>query len=430
MKNRNGFSTIQVLVGFGLTGIISLAMMQSISTQQKSIKNMQRSMLLYDVQSQVSNALSIETSTSPHSGVGAVCDFLFSSGPVPITATFNQTAVAAQSAQQSGSQTQTQNYTVQFSRPLTSIPSGPFSNATPVAQLNSAIGGDQGMQFQSFTIEHLRQNTTSGAYYGNFTMNLNPNTAGFSFKAISIPIVLVTVGTGANAHVTGCRSVNIASMATLNCRSGTSSNVVNEIAADGTSTSCDGRFRIAPSACPTGSYMAGYHEDGTLICNAMRFVANTCGAGLVAMGVQPDGSVTCGALPVNCQGSWGACSASCGGGVEVFTITRPAANGGQACSASSGQTMSCNTQPCPGLCLHVMIRDTNGAQTFTDMASGQRAEQILRFQSVGRNGMVNCRASFYKLYCNGGTLESNPDTTCNGLGCDPHLGVNTMNPCL
>ena len=47
---------------------------------------------------------------------------------------------------------------------------------------------------------------------------------------------------------------------------------------------------------------------------------------------------------VNCQGSWGGCSASCGGGTQSFTITTPAANGGTACP--NPLTRSCNEQSC------------------------------------------------------------------------------------
>lgn len=50
--------------------------------------------------------------------------------------------------------------------------------------------------------------------------------------------------------------------------------------------------------------------------------------------------------PVDCQGSWGACSAACGGGTRTFNVTVPAANGGQACPT----TEACNTQGCPVDC--------------------------------------------------------------------------------
>jgi hypothetical protein len=58
--------------------------------------------------------------------------------------------------------------------------------------------------------------------------------------------------------------------------------------------------------------------------------------------------------PVTCQGGWGpwsACSAACDGGTQsqTYTVTRPAAHGGSACPASSGQQQNqdCNTQGCP-----------------------------------------------------------------------------------
>jgi hypothetical protein len=56
------------------------------------------------------------------------------------------------------------------------------------------------------------------------------------------------------------------------------------------------------------------------------------------------------ACPVDCQGSWGSCSASCGEGTETFTVTTPAANGGVACPAPT--TRPCNMAPCvpPGSC--------------------------------------------------------------------------------
>lgn len=54
--------------------------------------------------------------------------------------------------------------------------------------------------------------------------------------------------------------------------------------------------------------------------------------------------------PVDCQGSWGSCSASCGTGSEIFTVTTAAANGGVACPTPT--TRTCNTTPCepPGSC--------------------------------------------------------------------------------
>eukprot|EP01047_Picozoa_sp_COSAG01_P079211 COSAG01_NODE_14935_length_1393_cov_18.225657_1_plen_325_part_01 len=69
---------------------------------------------------------------------------------------------------------------------------------------------------------------------------------------------------------------------------------------------------------------------------------------------QPCGSP----CPINCVGawgSWGSCSATCGGGTQIrsFSTITAAANGGSACTAAQGATQSqtCGTTPCPVNCV-------------------------------------------------------------------------------
>lgn len=50
--------------------------------------------------------------------------------------------------------------------------------------------------------------------------------------------------------------------------------------------------------------------------------------------------------PVDCVGGWGACSVACGGGTQTYTVTTPAQSGGAACPVSNGTTQACNTQAC------------------------------------------------------------------------------------
>ena len=72
--------------------------------------------------------------------------------------------------------------------------------------------------------------------------------------------------------------------------------------------------------------------------------------------------------PIDCEGSWGSCSAPCGGGNETFNVTIQPANGGRACPISP---RSCNMQACvpPGSCVfrHPMVwGTTNSAEgSFT-----------------------------------------------------------------
>ena len=56
---------------------------------------------------------------------------------------------------------------------------------------------------------------------------------------------------------------------------------------------------------------------------------------------------------VNCEWSawsWGACSKSCGGGVQSGhrTVSQQAYNGGTLCAGSYTTTRACNTDCCPG----------------------------------------------------------------------------------
>ena len=59
-------------------------------------------------------------------------------------------------------------------------------------------------------------------------------------------------------------------------------------------------------------------------------------------------------IVVNCKwndwGSWGSCSASCGGGTQQRQrdVKQQAANGGNACSGTSSEERSCNEDSCLG----------------------------------------------------------------------------------
>lgn len=55
------------------------------------------------------------------------------------------------------------------------------------------------------------------------------------------------------------------------------------------------------------------------------------------------------ANPVDCSGAWSACSKTCGGGIQTYSVSTQAANGGLQCAAVSGATQACNQQACINL---------------------------------------------------------------------------------
>jgi len=52
---------------------------------------------------------------------------------------------------------------------------------------------------------------------------------------------------------------------------------------------------------------------------------------------------------VDCAGSWGACTQTCGGGLQSFIVSTQASGGGLNCQASAGATQACNKQACINL---------------------------------------------------------------------------------
>ena len=51
---------------------------------------------------------------------------------------------------------------------------------------------------------------------------------------------------------------------------------------------------------------------------------------------------------INCVGSWGDCTVTCGGGTQTYAVTTAAANGGTDCQAADASTQACSVQDCPG----------------------------------------------------------------------------------
>jgi hypothetical protein len=73
---------------------------------------------------------------------------------------------------------------------------------------------------------------------------------------------------------------------------------------------------------------------------------------------------------VDCSGSWGACSKTCGGGLQVFSIVTPESNGGLSCEAANAATQACNVQSCTTAL-------SNRTETFTQDTLSQGDVDIL-----------------------------------------------------
>ncbi|MBU1977563.1 MAG: hypothetical protein KJ958_00165, partial [Gammaproteobacteria bacterium] len=78
--------------------------------------------------------------------------------------------------------------------------------------------------------------------------------------------------------------------------------------------------------------------------------------------------------PIDCVGDWGLCEGECGStGEQMFTITQPAMYGGVECEFEDGEMRECQTDPCPEDCVgdwgdcvgECTTEPSTGIQTFT-----------------------------------------------------------------
>ena len=135
----------------------------------------------------------------------------------------------------------------------------------------------------------------------------------------------------------------------------------------GTITACYSQSNAADMACTTlgGSYNGTdcLINGQTLVNNITNAISSSCQAqGGQQVGNQclyNGGTMTLAqyilskrpappASGTNCVGSWGNCSVTCGGGVQTYTVSQTATNGGTACPFANGATQPCNLQACLG----------------------------------------------------------------------------------
>lgn len=124
----------------------------------------------------------------------------------------------------------------------------------------------------------------------------------------------------------------------------------------------------------------------------------------------------CSNPPVNCVGSWSACS----GGIETYSITTPAANGGASCPVSNGTTRTCSSGPpvnCVGSWGPCSKTCGGGIQTYsitTPASNGGTACSASNGQTMSCNNQacpITCTAPFVQ----GGAGQASP--TQPGCAC-------------
>lgn len=105
----------------------------------------------------------------------------------------------------------------------------------------------------------------------------------------------------------------------------------------------------AAVSCGAGNFIQDISASGTATCRVLPDVAGLdCGLGYYSMGFGSDGNIVCqsAAPPVNCVGSWGACSSTCDPGIETYAVTTNSSGGGTACPSGNGATRACNLGSC------------------------------------------------------------------------------------
>lgn len=169
--------------------------------------------------------------------------------------------------------------------------------------------------------------------------------------------------------------------------------------------------------------VTGVHADGSIDCaplyhgvcdkaTQMMTGIDSKGKAICAAKVQP---ATC---PKNCVGSFGKCTVDCGGGKQFYSMTSPAAFGGDPCPFPDGASQACNTQLCPVDCVGDWTKCTadcgGGSATFvvtTDLVNGGKA-------CIAKNGesiTCNTQACAVPVACSG-----------NWSACDPQTGTQTF----
>jgi hypothetical protein len=201
---------------------------------------------------------------------------------------------------------------------------------------------------------------------------------------------LVAEGAGAVSFAAGSGSSCPAGLGAA-CQDSVEATAVDCIGAWGTWGDCS-------ATCDGGEQTRVYH-----IAVRARESGTEC---TVAEGIK-DTQTCATACPVDCVGAWGtagACAATCGTGAapRIFAVTRPAANGGQACEAAD---LEAGTVPCEAA---EACDPCDGADCGSGYCSAAEGEAT-----------CNCAAGFSGANCSQdacSTVDCGADGVCYGSG--------------
>ncbi|MCB0348403.1 MAG: thrombospondin type-1 domain-containing protein [Bdellovibrionales bacterium] len=207
-------------------------------------------------------------------------------------------------------------------------------------------------------------------------------------------------GSGGNpaiCNVTSCPTCATHPTHTLNCTSCSEAGCIDI----GSGVCC--KEPATPTPTPTPGCVGSWGACSATCDGGTQTYTLTSGSGCTPADgdTQACNTQACSAV-IDCVGHWSDCSQPCGGGTQTYIVDTAAQNGGVACPATAGQTQACNTQACTP-CLADEVEYT--AQPYNACSSGSEYEAC----GAGLSGCQNCP---YYRFCNvnNGTVCAKPYT--------------------
>ncbi len=320
--NNLGLTIIEVLVAIGIMSIMLVGFSSMMFSQNKEVKAVGEILAIQDLQKTLSSAISDVDLCNYTLGItGASSTVVFDARQLPVSINFN----------------------------------GPIysgirivSGATPI--LGPAIvqkGQAVSPYSSSIVVDSIRLEIQAGSrdnYVGRWIVDFDKSKTVRAHKAAFATTLLKVDDTNpATAVISGCNGIVDSKLSDKNCPVG---QVLSGFTADG-EINCYNPF--IGGDCASGSIVIGVNSNGTVNCRSPLPTGGSCAPGDYVSGISPTGVPYCETMaqaPVDCSGAFGACSATCGGGVQSFQVLRPKFGTGADCSYPNGYSQACNTQAC------------------------------------------------------------------------------------